>query len=58
LDDEGNPVLPDSDSAFTGGAVVMAPTEFKCLFEARSDSTAEMLIQEAEKAEGELGRWA
>ncbi|KAK7457799.1 hypothetical protein VKT23_010139 [Stygiomarasmius scandens] len=58
LDDEGNPVLPDSDSAFTGGAVVMTPTEFKCLFEARSDSTAEMLIQEAEKAEGELGRWA
>jgi len=54
-DESGVPILPSADD-FTSG-LITRPMPFKVLFQPRSKATAELILEEAERAESELSAW-
>ena len=55
VDSKGDKVLPDPNNLTMG--LVIRPLPFKCRFVPRSDAAAEVIINEAERAEVEAMAW-
>lgn len=55
LDESGKPVYPDPDASTSN--VTRRPVAFKCALKPRTGEVAEMVREEAQRAEDSLTEW-